>query len=109
MKIYAVYDKKADSFNVPFFVLTDELAKRAFVDLCRDERTSVAMHPEDFALWFIGEFDQASASIYQTDAGKFVASSIMTGLEARVQAFRIAEMDADLKKNVRQHLNKASS
>lgn len=96
MRIFAVYDKKAESYNTPFFCANDELAKRSFVDLCRDPRTVVARNPEDFDLWFIGTFGEATALLLQSQTGEFAMAQIMTGVEARVAALKAEKLAAEL-------------
>jgi len=58
MKMFSIRDKKAEGFNTPFFQPTFGLAERAFKDACQDEKSTLAKHPEDFALYYHGEFDQ---------------------------------------------------
>ena len=58
MLAFSVFDKKAVSFNTPFFVQTKGVAMRSFADLVADKRTTVAQHPEDFALYEVGNFDE---------------------------------------------------
>lgn len=63
LKIYTVYDAKVEAFLTPFFCRTDPEACRLFADAARSVDHSFAKHPEDFALFRIGEFDDAGASI----------------------------------------------
>lgn len=58
MLAFSVFDKKASSFATPFFVQTRGVAMRSFSDLANDQRSVVAQHPEDFALYEIGNFDE---------------------------------------------------
>ena len=56
MFVYSIYDKVAGVFNTPFFQLNDGVAIRSFMDLVRDEKSTVSRHPEDYELWLIGKF-----------------------------------------------------
>lgn len=96
MRVFAVYDKKADSYNTPFFCANDDLAKRSFIDLCRDSRTVVALHPEDFDLWYIGTFLEDTALLLQAQKGEHALCQIMTGVEARVAALKADQLDREL-------------
>lgn len=91
--MYAVYDRKAESFATPFFCKTNELAKRAFVDLCRDSRTVIAQHPADFELHVICAFDDSTGRIQ--DGHETVI--IMDGVEAMVSAHRADRLLAETK------------
>ena len=50
MFVYSIYDKVAGVFNTPFFQLNDGVAIRSFMDLVRDEKSTVSRHPEDYEL-----------------------------------------------------------
>ena len=89
---FSVYDKKVESFNTPFFAANEAAGKRAFIDLCRDARTTVAMHPEDFDLWILGAFDQQRGF----DLDGMTHQLIMTGVEARVSALKAEKMASEL-------------
>lgn len=56
-KCFAVMDIKAAAYNTPFFMANNALAIRAFSDLVNDTRSKVNSHPEDYTLYFIGDFD----------------------------------------------------
>lgn len=61
-KIVAVRDNATEAFGQPNFVLNTGAAIRSFGDECRrphsDERPNIlAQHPEDFELYYLGEFD----------------------------------------------------
>lgn len=57
MQVFAVYDKKSELHNLPFFMQTTGEALRAFMDLARDEKTVLFRHPEDFKLVRLGTYD----------------------------------------------------
>ena len=63
MQIFSVYDSKAEAFMQPFFMTSKGQAVRAFTDLVRDDSSSLNKHPEDYALFHIGQFDDSDASI----------------------------------------------
>lgn len=57
LKAYAIFDIKADVFNVPFFFTTNGQAVRAFQDLAQDPQSTVSKHPEDYKLVRLGSYD----------------------------------------------------
>lgn len=59
-KVFSVYDSKAEAFMAPFCMSTKGQATRAFTDLASDSKSNVAKHPMDFALFMLGEFDDAT-------------------------------------------------
>lgn len=62
-KIYAVQDVKAVYFLPPICLKSDGEAKRFFSDAVNDKQTVVGVHPEDFRLYNLGEFDDNSGKI----------------------------------------------
>lgn len=59
MKLYAfsIRDSRGEVYNTPFFARAMGEAERNFEQLCNDEKSTVHAYPEDFSLYFIGEFD----------------------------------------------------
>lgn len=62
-KIYAIYDNKADAFMQPYFAGTAGLALRIFADNVNNPDTMLNKHPNDFCLYEIGVFDDATGNI----------------------------------------------
>lgn len=63
MKIFTVLDIKAESYGLPFFSRTFETAIRDVKTAVNTEGNKLMMHPEDYTLWFIGEFDVDTAAL----------------------------------------------
>ena len=61
IKVFSVYDSKAEVFLPPFYFQNKGEALRAFSDTIQDSNTSLAKHPEDFSLFELGEFDNSNA------------------------------------------------
>jgi hypothetical protein len=61
--MYVIYDKAAQFYNKPFYMINNGLAMRAFKDLLDDPSTEIAKHPEDFVLFQVGEYEDTSATI----------------------------------------------
>lgn len=62
-KMFCVYDSKALIFGVPFFMPKEQMAIRAFSDLVNDPSTLVSKHPEDFSLFYVGDFDDENGLV----------------------------------------------
>lgn len=60
LKVFSIYDMKAELFNTPFFMGTNGEAIRAFKDLVANPDSTPGRHPEDYRLMCIGEFDNAT-------------------------------------------------
>lgn len=64
VKIYAIVDAKMGTFMQPFFALTNGQAARSFGDTALDPNSGVHKHPEDYVLYYIGEFDDNSGELH---------------------------------------------
>lgn len=61
MKIVVVRDIKADVYGVPMFVASLGAAIRSFGDeVGKTDGNPFALHPEDFELYHVGEYDEVS-------------------------------------------------
>jgi len=80
--MFAVNDVKANAFSAPFFTSTKGLAVRMFSDLAKDSRSSLSKYPDDFKLYLIGEFNDASGAVdshkpeFICSGSEFVSNSI---------------------------------
>lgn len=65
MRIFTVYDTKASIYGQPFYAVTDGIALRMFSDAVNNNSPDNALnrYPEDFTLYYIGEFDDATGSV----------------------------------------------
>ena len=63
LKMYCVYDIKAKVYNRPFYAINEQVMRRMMVTASRDKQTEVAAHPEDFYLYYVGEFDDSTGEI----------------------------------------------
>lgn len=60
LNAYALLDTKAGFFSSPFFCQSHGEAIRICIDTASDMRTTVARYPNDFHLYFIGQYDNQS-------------------------------------------------
>lgn len=61
--MFSIRDAKAESFNPPFFHTTHGEAERSFRTAVSDPKTVFNQYPDDFDMYYVGEFD--------TNTGKF--------------------------------------
>lgn len=60
LQAFAVYDSKVEMYLRPFFAEARGAAVRSFADAVNDHQTPFYAHPDDYTLFYIGVFDQAS-------------------------------------------------
>ena len=65
--MYVIYDSKAGVYNKPFYLMNHEVAIRAATDLMMDGNTEIAKHPEDYAMFHVGTYDDERAYIEPFD------------------------------------------
>lgn len=61
MKVFAVYDSKAEAYLAPFFMPSKGAVIRSFTDLVNDSSHIFGKHPEDYILFELGEWDEFTA------------------------------------------------
>lgn len=67
LKIYAVLDMKMKMFMTPWFAMNAAVAARMFSDSINGEKNMVSRHPEDFALYELGEFEESTGFLLASD------------------------------------------
>lgn len=89
MKVFAIRDGKAEIYFPPFFQKTHGEAERSLRELMRDESSMVAKYPEDYDLYFLGEYDDQSGKMSLQDTPQHVLKAIQLKsgeLEPRLNA-----------------------
>jgi len=79
MKLYAIRDLKADSFQQVWQAANDEVAIRQFGIICKDKTTLFGMCPNDFDLYALGEYDEKSGEIAPHTVALVNGASILGG------------------------------
>lgn len=64
LRLYSIYDSKAEQFSPPQVYHNDMLALRAFEGLVNDDKTLINSYPEDFSLHFIGNIGDTDGRYY---------------------------------------------
>lgn len=67
LKIFSVYDTKAEFYHPPFFFRTNGEALRVWMDLANDRSNQIGQYPQDFVLFEIGTFDPQTGSVEPCD------------------------------------------
>lgn len=64
MNMYAIYDKKVDSYLTPFFAENDKFAERIVLNSL-SAQSAFVQYPSDYVLCFMAVVDLSSGSILQ--------------------------------------------
>lgn len=62
IKIFTVYDEKAEAYLQPFYMKTTAEAQRAIADCANDENHNFCRHASDYTLFELGTFDESTAN-----------------------------------------------
>ncbi len=75
MLMFSIRDSAADAYGRPFFMTSVGIAIRSFTDEVNraDKENQIYMHPEDFDLFELGEFDDETGRIVLLDVPKQLA------------------------------------
>ena len=78
--VYTIYDKKVNSYSPPFFVVHPQQAIRSLTQTVNDSESQIKQFPEDFALYSLGTYDDATGLFTQNTTPQFIceANSLIT-------------------------------
>jgi len=57
LRCYSIFDRKALSYHMPYYAPTDNAAVRTLSDAVADTNNSLGRHPNDYVLYYVGDFD----------------------------------------------------
>lgn len=61
-RAYSIYDRKAFAYHLPFYAVTDAVAVRTLSDVVADPQAIFSRHPNDYVLYFVGEFNDGNGA-----------------------------------------------
>jgi len=70
LRLYCIYDSKAEQFSPPQVYHNDMLALRAFEGIVNDDKMLIKKYPEDFTLYYVGNLDDSDGRYYTEDCDK---------------------------------------
>lgn len=79
MKFYSVFDKKSGAYGKPFSSINDSTARRDFEIGVAEVGSLLNSYPEDFSLYFVGQFDTEKGVYSVLDNPVFVCNAPTNG------------------------------
>lgn len=76
LKVFSIRDQKAEVFNTPFFQKSIGEAERNFKTLVNDDKSTVSQYPEDFDLYYLGEYNDNLGLITSLDTPQHVIKAV---------------------------------
>ena len=83
LKIFAIRDQKAEVYNTPFYQHSHGEAERNFKTLVNDGKSTVSQYPEDFDLYYLGDYDDNTGLVKSLDTPQHIVKAI--ALKSQVQ------------------------
>lgn len=83
MKIFTIYDSKAEAYLQPFFSPTKATATRDFQQAAQDEKSAFHTHAADYTLMQIGAWNEQTGtlSVDETKSNLGTALDYMTAIQ----------------------------
>lgn len=75
LNIYSIFDNASGLYSRPWFAASDAEASRAFSDIATDAEHPVGQHPEDYTLYRLGTFDDATA-LLNNEANEMLCTAL---------------------------------
>jgi hypothetical protein len=75
-KLYTIRDSKGEFYGPPFTQKTHGEAERSFHTLTNDPKSNVNQYPEDFDLYYLGEYDDISGKIKPNDTPQHIVKAV---------------------------------
>lgn len=63
LKVFTMYDSKAEAYLQPFFMVNAGMAIRALTEVINDVNHTFCKHAADYTLFEIGTFDDSTSEI----------------------------------------------
>lgn len=64
MRLYSIYDSKAEQFSPPQVYHNDMLALRGFESIVNDDNMFIKKYPEDFSIYYVGNLSDSDGRYY---------------------------------------------
>lgn len=61
--LYAIFDKKADEFDIIWEAKNPAVASRAFINMVKDQNNPMNAYPEDYELYQLGTFERKTGKV----------------------------------------------
>lgn len=75
LQMYSVRDNAVGAYLAPFFMRSRGEALRSFVSACQNAEHEFSKHPDDYRLYFLGEYDDNTGRCVCPEAPDFILSA----------------------------------
>lgn len=64
LKMYSIFDRKAEVFNAPMCFVNDAICQRALTQIIPND-ADMSKFPEDFDVYYVADFDNSVGAVLQ--------------------------------------------
>lgn len=75
-KVYSIRDAKGDVYNQPWYKNTHGEAERDFTLICKNPESMISKFPEDYDLYYLGEYDSKNGIFHSLDTPQHMIKAI---------------------------------
>lgn len=76
-QVFSVRNAKGEFFNPPFISHTKGSAERTFQKLVNDPQSDINQFPEDYDLYYVGDFDDTKGVMLPLDTPEHLVKAVM--------------------------------
>lgn len=76
LQMYSIRDSKVGTYHPPIFQKTHGEAERNFTTIAKDDKTQVGQYPEDFDLFYIGDYEDNSGKVSPLDTPQHIMKAL---------------------------------
>lgn len=111
LKIFAIYDSKAQAYIPPFFVPHTDVAKRTFGNAANDKGHAFGANPADYTLFELGEWDDNTTkfSMKATPRNLGVGIEFLRTNENERSQEELFPLHAAIERDIKTHVGKTNS
>lgn len=78
LKMYSIRDAKGAFYHAPFYKRSHGEAERDFAALVRDPKSQLSQFPEDYDLFYVGNYDDQTGLVKPLETPHHVVKAIDT-------------------------------
>lgn len=99
--VFSIFDHCAGVYCTPFVMESANLAMRSFSDYCCIPDTSIFKHPEDYALFQLGEYNKKTGRLISLECPRLLsrASSVIYEMKHKLSAVKEPEKSSATEDN----------
>lgn len=76
LKVYSVRDSKGGIYHPPMFLRSHGEAERAFNQVAKDTTKQIGQYPEDYDLFYLGEYDDTDGKLHPLDSPSHIIKAV---------------------------------